>query len=147
MRSLCLQLSPVRTKLLYLRRAVRKWFFKEYTGTDTSVQSRIRWHIREAVLTRTHPVSREFADTYEQLQIHEHIRTVTNTRTHPSSCKCTNIFGQSGIRGHIRAITLPAYRIIDSCKQFLSYLFYLPSEKWSILKGKNLLPLGANSFF
>ena len=28
----------------------------------------------------------------------------------------------------------------------LSKLFYLPSEKVSTLKGKNLLPLGANSF-
>ena len=30
--------------------------------------------------------------------------------------------------------------------KLLSKLFYLPSEKGSTLKGKNLLPVGANSF-
>ena len=32
-------------------------------------------------------------------------------------------------------------QLFQNCKIVL-----LPSEKWSILKGKNLLPLGANSF-
>ena len=31
-------------------------------------------------------------------------------------------------------------------KSALSKLFCLPSEKWSALKEKNLLPMGANSF-